>query len=95
MLSEGPSGDLVVQRFVTTALVQLAEHRSLHSRPVVDLADVAPWEEVRGAVDALRWFSPAALRSAQAGAPGRAGRGVVTRLLGTDEAPTKSELERR
>ncbi len=50
------------------------------SRAVVDLADVVPWEEVRSAVDALHSFSPAELRAAQRRAPGRAGRGVVTRL---------------
>jgi len=62
---------------------------------VVDLADVSPWKEVRGAVDTLRWFSPSELRAAQRRAPGRAGRGMVTRLLEADEAHTKSELERR
>jgi len=46
----------------------------------VDLADVSAWSEVRGAVDTLRWFSPSELRAAQRRAPGRAGRGVVTRL---------------
>ena len=61
----------------------------------MDLADVSSWEEVRGAVDALRWFSPAALRAAQRRAPGRVGRGIITRLLEADEAHTKSELERR
>lgn len=61
----------------------------------MDLADVSPWDELRGAVDALRWFSPAALRAAQRRAPGRRGRGAVTRLLEADEAHTKSELERR
>lgn len=64
-------------------------------RTVVDLADVAAWDEVRGAVDALHSFSPAELRAAQRRAPGRAGRGVVARLLEADEAHTKSELERR
>lgn len=65
------------------------------ARTVVDLADVSPWEEVRGAVDTLRWFSPSELRAARRRAPGRVGRGVVTRLLEADEAHTKSELERR
>ncbi len=64
-------------------------------RTIVDLADAAGWEEVRGAVDALRWFSPAELRAAQRRAPGRAGRGRILRLLEADEAHTKSELERR
>lgn len=64
-------------------------------RTIVDLVDAAGWEEVRGAVDALRWFSPAELRAAQRRAPGRAGRGLVPRLLEADEAHTKSELERR
>ncbi|CAA9511767.1 MAG: hypothetical protein AVDCRST_MAG53-2672 [uncultured Solirubrobacteraceae bacterium] len=64
-------------------------------RTVVDLADATGWAEVRGAVDALRWFSPAELRAAQRRAPGRAGRGLVVRLLEADEAHTKSELERR
>lgn len=65
------------------------------ARTVVDLADVAEWSEVRGAVDALRRFSPAELRDAQRRAPNRRGRGVVMRLLEADEAHTKSELERR
>lgn len=65
------------------------------ARTVVDLADVAPWDDVRAAVDALHRFSPAQLRSAQLRAPNRTGRGVVTRLLEADAAHTKSELERR
>ena len=64
-------------------------------RSVIDLADVAGWDEVRAAVDALRWFSPAKLRAAQHRAPNRTGRGVITRLLDADEAHTKSGLERR
>ena len=64
-------------------------------RTVIDLADVSGWDEVRAAVDALRWFSPAQLRAAQRQAPGRVGRGTVERLLDADEAHTKSELERR
>lgn len=64
-------------------------------RTIVDLADTATFAELRAAVDTLRWFSPAALQAAQARAPGRAGRGLVTRLLEADQAHTKSELERR
>lgn len=64
-------------------------------RTIIDLADVAPWGEVRASVDALRWFSPAQLRAAQRRTPGRRGRGTVQRLLDADEAHTKSELERR
>lgn len=64
-------------------------------RTLVDLADVAGWEELRAATDSLRYFSPAALRGAQSRAPVRPGRGLVTRLLEADEAHTKSELERR
>jgi very-short-patch-repair endonuclease len=64
-------------------------------RTVIDLADVVDWEELRAAVDTLRWFSPAQLRAAQRRAPGRAGRALVERLLEADEAHTKSELERR
>ena len=76
-----------VQRMRQLRVTQIA-------RTVVDLADVAGWEVVRGAVDALRRFSPAELRAAQRRAPGRSGRGVVSRLLEADEAHTKSELER-
>ena len=65
------------------------------ARTVVDYADAAAWDELRAAVDALRWFSPAALRAAQRRAPGRHGRGRITRLLEADEAHTKSVLERR
>lgn len=64
-------------------------------RTVIDLADVAEFDEVRAAVDALRWFSPGQLRAAQRRTPGRVGRGAVQRLLEADEAHTKSELERR
>ncbi len=64
-------------------------------RTLVDLADVASYDELRSAVDTLRYFSPAALRGAQSRAPGRSGRGLVTRLFEADEAHTKSELERR
>lgn len=63
-------------------------------RTIIDLADVVTWEELRGAVDALRWFSPAQLRTAQRRTPGRCGRGAIERLLAADEAHTKSELER-
>lgn len=64
-------------------------------RTVIDLADILSWDEVRAAVDALHWFSPAQLRAAQRRSPGRIGRGLVERLLAADEAHTKSELERR
>lgn len=64
-------------------------------RTIVDVADRSEFAGVRAAVDQLRWFSPVALRAAQARAPGRAGRGIVQRLLAADEAHTKSELERR
>ncbi len=64
-------------------------------RTIIDVADVAPWDDVRGAVDALRWFSPSQLRAAQRRTPGRRGRGTIQRLLDADEAHTKSELERR
>ncbi len=64
-------------------------------RTLVDLADVASYAELRAATDTLRSFSPTALAAAQRRAPGRPGRGQVTRLLEADQAHTKSELERR
>ena len=64
-------------------------------RTLVDVADVASFLELRAVTDTLRNFSPAALAAAQRRAPGRPGRGQVTRLLEADQAHTKSELERR
>ena len=64
-------------------------------RTLVDLGDVASFAELRAATDTLRRFSPPALAAAQQRAPGRPGRGQVTRLLEADQAHTKSALERR
>ncbi|MBA2348811.1 MAG: type IV toxin-antitoxin system AbiEi family antitoxin domain-containing protein [Solirubrobacterales bacterium] len=64
-------------------------------RTLIDLADVGSFAELRAATDTLRTFSPVALAAAQRRAPGRPGRGNVTRLLEADQAHTKSELERR
>jgi very-short-patch-repair endonuclease len=64
-------------------------------RTLVDLADVLPWPQYRALADGLPRLDVTAIRSAQARAPKRVGRGLVTRLIDADDAHTKSEFERR
>lgn len=64
-------------------------------RTLVDLADVMAWRDYRALADGLRRLYPQRIRQAQQRAPGRAGRGRVTRLIEADDTHTRSELERR
>jgi hypothetical protein len=64
-------------------------------RTLVDLADVMPWKDFRTLADAQSHLRVDKIREAQLRAPGRAGRGRVTRLIEADDAHTKSEFERR
>jgi very-short-patch-repair endonuclease len=64
-------------------------------RTLVDLADVLAWPEFRALADSLPRLHVAGIRAAQERAPGRAGRGLVSRLVEADDAHTKSEFERR
>ena len=94
----------------TTAGVELHETRRLpanhvqlwvdlrvtiRSRTLVDLADVLGYDELRRAADTLPRLPVAHLELTLAELPGRHGAGRVARLIRSEEAHTKSELERR
>ena len=65
------------------------------ARTIIDLAELLSWEELRAIADRVRDLDVAAIRAAQARAPGKRGAQNVRRLLGRLEAHTKSEFERR
>lgn len=64
-------------------------------RTLVDLADLLTWDAFRALADSLKVLDIELLRRAQERAPGRVGRGRVTRLIEADDAHTRSEFERR
>lgn len=92
-------GELRVHRVTSLFAADVEYHPHLAvttpARTIVDLAAVLPWAELRAIADRIRHLDVAAIRAAQARAPGRPGARNVRRLLGRLEAHTRSELERR
>ncbi len=64
-------------------------------RTIIDLADEKPYDELRRIADALPVLPVAALAAKQARLPGRRGAPRVTALIRSEDARTRSELERR
>lgn len=65
------------------------------SRTLIDLADLLTYEELRRVADELPRLPVARLQHTLRELPGRHGAGRVARLIRSEEAHTKSELERR
>ncbi|MBA2348102.1 MAG: DUF559 domain-containing protein [Solirubrobacterales bacterium] len=68
---------------------------TVRSRTLVDLADVLEYDDLRRVADQLPRLPVAHLEHTLRELPGRHGAGRVARLIRSEEAHTKSELERR